>query len=129
MELKHLNMVVRDVQKAKTFFEKYFDMTCFVNAGKQFVAMHDENHFVFNLIYGDDFKYPKELHIGFPQKSIEDVDATYERLTKDGYASEEPTYTHNAYTFYFMSPAEFTIEIYHDVNQETKLKMPDYFKE
>lgn len=57
-------------KKAKTFFEKYFDMTCFVNAGKQFVAMHDENHFVFNLIYGDDFKYPKELHIGFPQKVL-----------------------------------------------------------
>lgn len=129
MKFTHLNLMVENVQETKAFFEKYFNMKCFVDAGEKFVALTDEDDFMFNLVHDEDVEYPATFHIGFEQSSVEEVDAMYEELEANGFEPDEPLYTHDSYTFYFMSPGKFTVEVYHNVDEKTKLKQPDYFKE
>lgn len=129
MKINHINITVEDVPTTRDFFEKYFGLECFISAGKNFVAMHDDDAFLFNLIKGDNINYPDTFHIGFPQDSKEDVDQIYQTLHDDGYRVWEPEYTHESYTFYFKAPGDFTVEVYTDEKEATKSYTHSYFKE
>ena len=56
-------------------------------------------------------EYPAGFHIGFIQKSEDQVNQINQRLRDDGYQVPKPAYLHNSWTFYFEAPVGFTIEV------------------
>ena len=56
-------------------------------------------------------KYPATFHIGFIQPTEQHVDAINQRLRNDGFDVSLPSRQHGAWTFYFLAPGGFTIEV------------------
>lgn len=111
MRLYHLNLNVTDVPENLRFLETYFGMTCKENRGDNFAIMMDDDHFLLNLMKDNEVHYPKNFHIGFPQKTKEQVDKINQHLKNDGYDVETPSYQHGGYTFYVRAPGEFLVEV------------------
>jgi hypothetical protein len=55
--------------------------------------------------------YPTTFHVGFIQESEERVNEINAQLKADGYEVPPPSRQHGSWTFYFMSPGGFTIEV------------------
>jgi lactoylglutathione lyase len=117
MRLNHLNLTVADVPKSRDFFETYFGFKCVLEKGRDALAvMVDDSRFVLTLNNFDkaaDVTYPGAFHIGFMQDSREKVDGIFERLKADGFNPQAPREFHGAWTFYFMAPGGFTVEVGH----------------
>ncbi|MGC4378334.1 VOC family protein [Fictibacillus sp. Mic-4] len=109
MKLNHLNLTVTDVQATREFLEKYFGLTCKASQGNGFAVMLDDDGFVLTLMKGE-ANYPKTFHIGFPQKSEEQVDKINQQLKEAGFDVKPPIRSH-AYTFYVKAPGGFMIEV------------------
>jgi catechol 2,3-dioxygenase-like lactoylglutathione lyase family enzyme len=56
-------------------------------------------------------KYPSSFHIGFIVESRERVNQIHQQLRDDGIEADAPAHLHGAWTFYFMAPGGFTIEV------------------
>jgi lactoylglutathione lyase len=113
--LNHLNLAVSDVQKAKGFLVKYFGLDPGEKAGNDNIAfLRDENGMVLTLTnfdHGTEVKYPGAFHIGFIQESRERVDEINRRLKEDGFEIDEPAKIHGSWSFYFLAPGGFVIEV------------------
>ncbi|MBW7454176.1 VOC family protein [Paenibacillus sepulcri] len=110
MKIKHLNLTVTNVSTARTFLETYFGMTCGGSRGNSFAALFDDDGFVLTLMKGEEVRYPKTFHIGFPQENEEQVNAINQRLKEDGFDVKPPQQAHG-YTFYVEAPGGFTVEV------------------
>jgi lactoylglutathione lyase len=117
MVLNHLNLTVPDVRQTREFFETYFGFRCVAERGRDTLAvLIDESGFVFTLSNFDkatQVEYPGAFHIGFMQSSRERVDAMYETLKSAGIEAEPPKEFHGAWTFYFLAPGGFLVEVGH----------------
>lgn len=115
MILNHLNLAVSDVQKAKQFLEKYFGLDSEGKPGNDHIAfLRDENGIVLtlsNFNQGAEVKYPDTFHIGFIQESPERVNEINQRLKADGFEVDPPQKLHGSWTFYFLAPGGFVIEV------------------
>ncbi|MDB5353443.1 MAG: lactoylglutathione lyase-like lyase [Planctomycetota bacterium] len=115
MILNHLNLAVSDVQQARAFLMKYFDLDPEGKTGNDHIAfLRDDNGMVLTLTnfdQGADVKYPHTFHIGFIQDSPEKVDAINLRLNEDGFKVDPPRKLHGSWTFYFLAPGGFVIEV------------------
>jgi catechol 2,3-dioxygenase-like lactoylglutathione lyase family enzyme len=115
MILNHLNLAVNDVQAAKAFLEKYFELDDEGKPGNNFIAfLRDGNGMVLtltNFSQGEVVKYPGAFHIGFIQATPEAVDAIHRRLKDDGYQVDVPARIHGSWTFYFQAPGGFVVEV------------------
>jgi catechol-2,3-dioxygenase len=115
MILNHLNLAVTDVQKAKGFLVKYFGLDTEGKTGSDTIAfLRDDNGMVLTLTNfnrGADVKYPATFHIGFIQESRERVDEINRRLKNDGFDVDPPAKIHGSWTFYFVAPGGFVIEV------------------
>jgi catechol-2,3-dioxygenase len=113
--LNHLNLAVSDVQLAREFLEKYFELDSQGKPGNDFIAfLRDDNGMVLTLTNIDraaEVKYPGAFHIGFIQESREKVDEINRRLKEDGYEVDPPSKQHGSWTFYFRAPGGFVIEV------------------
>jgi catechol 2,3-dioxygenase-like lactoylglutathione lyase family enzyme len=127
MTINHLNLTVPDPPATSAFLAKYFDLQPGGgNAGIQ--MLRDDAGMVLTLIKarhedlaadrqgGDEpaprrVRYPSSFHIGFIQPSRQDVNEINRRLREDGYDVEPPSVQHGAWTFYFMAPGGFTVEV------------------
>jgi catechol-2,3-dioxygenase len=56
-------------------------------------------------------KYPTTFHIGFIQESEERVNEINQQLRVDGFNVPEPSRQHGSWTFYFLAPGGFMIEV------------------
>ena len=56
-------------------------------------------------------RYPATFQIGFIQESEQQVDEINGRLKEDGFDVPPPSRQHGSWTFYFLAPGEFTIEV------------------
>ena len=118
MKLNHINLYSHDTEADRAMFEQYFGLRTLVVRGTKMAIMQDNdglvlivNHFENKL---DGFDYPRQfdiLHIGFIQKSREDVDALYRRLSEDGWEVQVPRDAHGAWSFYFRAKGGYFIEI------------------
>ena len=72
--------------------------------------LRDDNGMVLSLMKAAEVKYPGNFHIGFIQESEERVNEINQRLKDDGFDVEPPQRSH-AWTFYFLAPGGFTIEV------------------
>lgn len=113
--LNHLNLAVSDVQKARAFLMKYFELDPQGMPGNDRIAfLRDENGMVLTLTNIDgaaEVKYPEAFHIGFIQESRERVDEINRRLKEDGFEVDPPAKLHGSWTFYFQAPGGFVIEV------------------
>jgi lactoylglutathione lyase len=117
MVLNHVNLTVPDVSRTREFFETYFGFRCIADKGRDALAvLVDESGFILSLNNFDKeakVEYPVAFHIGFMQKSREQVDEMYERLKSDGFELKPPMEFHGAWTFYFQAPGGFLVEVGH----------------
>ncbi len=113
MKLNHLALTVTDVPATSNFLEKYFSLKPRpVAAGNINMAlMDDDNGSIISLFKGEKVQYPESFHIGFIQDNEARVDEIHARFKADGFEANEPQRLHGTYTFYFKSPAGFTIEV------------------
>ena len=56
-------------------------------------------------------KYPATFHIGFIQETEEGVNGINRQLKDDGFDVPPPSRQHGSWTFYFLAPGGFTIEV------------------
>ena len=115
MILNHLNLAVSDVQKAKEFLVKYFGLDPEGRKGNDKIAfLRDANGMVLTLTNIDgatEVKYPGAFHIGFIQESPDRVDEVNRRLKEDGFEVDPPAKLHGSWTFYFLAPGGFVVEV------------------
>jgi lactoylglutathione lyase len=115
MKLNHLNLTVTDVPEARGFLEKYFGMKD--GGGNDTIAfLTDDNGMVVTLTSMKvgrevEVRYPATFHIGFIQEGKDRVDEINERLKGDGFDVPPPSKQHGSWTFYFLAPGGFTIEV------------------
>jgi catechol-2,3-dioxygenase len=115
MRLNHLNLTVTDVLESQTFLETYFGMK---NGGgnKNIAFLTDEGGMILTLtsmkVGGEEsVRYPTTFHIGFAQESEERVNEINKRLKDGGFDVPPPSRQHGSWTFYFLAPGGFTIEV------------------
>src|ERR1043165_4699 len=115
MKLNHLNLTVTDVLAAQQFLEKYFALKN-MGGNKNIAFLSDDNGMVLTLTSMKvgreaEVKYPATFHIGFIQESEERVNEINKRLRDDGFDVPPPSRQHGSWTFYFLAPGGFTIEV------------------
>ncbi|CCT60877.1 hypothetical protein APA386B_1P97 (plasmid) [Acetobacter pasteurianus 386B] len=99
-------------------FEQYFGLRTLVVRGTRMSIMQDDDGLVLIVNHFDNklegFDYPEQfdiLHIGFIQKSREDVNTLHQRLSADGWQVQAPRDAHGAWSFYFRAKGGYFIEI------------------
>lgn len=111
MKLNHLNLTVTDVLGTREFLETYFGFRGLGKANKNMSFLTDDNGLVLSLFRRAEVGYPDTFHVGFIQESEERVDEINQRLKDDGYDVDPPSKQHGSWTFYFLAPGGFTIEV------------------
>lgn len=111
MKLNHINLTVTDVNAAREFLSKYFELQTKSIHGDSFAVMTDENGLLLALMRDTKVNYPKSFHIGFLQESKERVTEINQRLKDDGFAVKPPKMAHR-WTFYVKAPGGFTVEVF-----------------
>ena len=117
MQLNHLNLCVRDLTEACTFFQNCFDFQ-FLEQRKDAVAVMSDGH-GFTLVLSNPraFKreltpYPEDFHVGFLQATTDQVDKMYHRLLEAGIPlTQEPRNMRGSYGFYFTALNDILFEI------------------
>lgn len=112
MKLNHLNLTVTDPIATSEFLAKYFEL-CPGGGNGGMQMLNDDNGLVLTLIKGraDAVTYPATFHVGFILASEPQVDAINARLRQDGFKVDPPARLHGAWTFYFMAPGGFVVEV------------------
>ncbi|WP_028560171.1 VOC family protein [Paenibacillus pinihumi] len=110
MKLNHVNLTVTDVNAARNFLEKYFELKCQGTRGDAFAVLFDDDGAVITLMKGSNVSYPKTFHIGFIQESEERVNEINRRMKEDGLNVQPPVRSHG-WTFYVQAPGGFTVEV------------------
>ena len=115
MKLNHLNLTVTDVPESRQFLEKYFGLRA-MGGNNNISLLSDDNGMVLTLTSmkvgrETEVKYPATFHIGFAQASAEQVNEINQRLKDDGFDVPAPSRQHGSWTFYFLAPGGFTIEV------------------
>ena len=118
MKLNHLNLSVTDVPEAQKFLETYFGLHNIGNNNQNMAFLSDDTGMVISLMNmklgkESEVRYPATFHIGFIQDSDEQVNEIYQRLKDDGFDVPPPSRQHRSWTFYFLAPGGFTIEVLH----------------
>ena len=115
MNLNHLNLTVTNVPEAHRFLQKYFGMRD-LGGNNNIAFLSDDNGMLLSLtsmkVGGEhEVKYPATFHIGFGQESEQRVNEINKRLKDDGFEVPPPSRQHGSWTFYFVAPGGFTIEV------------------
>jgi lactoylglutathione lyase len=114
MRLNHLNLPVSDVLAAHAFLETYFGLTTMGAGNPKMMGLNDSSGFSLVLMkLGADAEtaYPDGFHIGFTQQNAEEVQSIYQRLKDDGFDVPVPREIHGGWSFYFLAPGGFTVEV------------------
>ena len=87
MIINHIDLQVSDVDAAREFFEKFFDLRCRYQRQKQIAIFENGSGLEFavsNLFNSPPPSYPPDFHVGFVLERTSDVRAVYERLKAAG---------------------------------------------
>ena len=115
MRLNHLNLTVTNVPETHQFLQKYFGMRD-MGGNNNIAFLSDDNGMFLSLtsmkVGGErEVKYPVNFHVGFGQESEARVNEINQRLKDDGFNVPPPSRQHGSWTFYFIAPGGFTIEV------------------
>jgi catechol-2,3-dioxygenase len=116
VKLNHLNLPVTNPLETQQFLAQYFGLKPMGKANNYIAMLTDENGMVLTLTnvtlgHESQARYPVNFHIGFGQESEERVNQINHRLKADGFDVPLPSKQHGAWTFYFVAPGGFTIEV------------------
>jgi lactoylglutathione lyase len=116
MNLNHLNLTVTDPVETQRFLAKHFGLKPMGKANDTISFLTDDNGMVLSLTNArlgkeSEVKYPATFHIGFIQDSKERVNEINRVLKADGFDVPPPSKQHGSWTFYFVAPGGFTIEV------------------
>ncbi|HBN6703704.1 TPA: VOC family protein [Elizabethkingia anophelis] len=109
MNLNHINIVVKDVEKAVHLFTQHLGFSLIVNRNSKMAVMENSNNFAL-VIWGQELnqkenipEYPENFHIGFYQKDEQEVWDIYEKLKTEPTLQfeSEPKKIRNTFGFYF----------------------------
>ncbi|MDE5437573.1 VOC family protein [Elizabethkingia meningoseptica] len=109
MNLNHINIVVKDVEKAVHLFTQHLGFSLIVNRNSKMAVMENSNNFAL-VIWGQELnnkenipEYPENFHIGFYQKDEQEVWDIYEKLKTEATLQfeSEPKKIRNTFGFYF----------------------------
>lgn len=109
MVLNHINLVVKDVDKAVHLFAHYFGFNIIVNRNSKMAVLENNDHFAL-VIWGQILnkkenmpEYPENFHIGFYQQDQEAVWNIYKKLQEeqDLRLETESKPIRNTFGFYF----------------------------
>jgi catechol-2,3-dioxygenase len=107
MIINHLTLSVTNVKETTNFFIRYFGFECLEEKGDGAIAiLTNKTEFILVLIrVKETAAYPKDFHIGFLQKTDDDVKAVYNSLLTGGIKLEsEPQPIRGKLGFYFYIP-------------------------
>ena len=113
MKLNHLNLTVTNPLETQDFLATYFGLKPMGKGTAKMAFLSDDNGMVLSMFKGVDVNYPDTFHIGFIQETEESVNRINGRLKADGFDVPPPSKQHGAWTFYFLAPGGFTIEVLH----------------
>lgn len=116
MKLNHLNLTVTNPVETQEFLAKYFGLVPMGKGNKNMAFLSDDNGMVVSLTHmslgrESEVNYPATFHIGFIQESEARVNEINQRLKADGFDVPAPSKQHGSWTFYFLAPGGFTIEV------------------
>lgn len=116
MKLNHLNLTVIDPVETQEFLTKYFGLKPMGKGNPHMAFLSDDNGMVLSLTnmkigHETEVRYPNTFHIGFIQESEQEVNELNQWLKADGFAVPPPSRQHGSWTFYFLAPGGFTIEV------------------
>ncbi len=109
MGLNHINLVVKEVDKAVCLFADCFGFGLITNRNGKMVVLESSHQFVL-VIWGQELnrkddipEYPENFHIGFYQEDEDAVREIYQKLKgHEGLQMEsEPKKIRNTFGFYF----------------------------
>lgn len=115
MKLNHLNLTVTSVPETHKFLGTYFGLKN-MGGNNNIAFLSDDNGLVLSLTSmkvgkETEIKYPATFHVGFIQDSEARVNEINQRLKEDGFDVPPPSKQHSSWTFYFVAPGGFTIEV------------------
>lgn len=115
MKLNHLNLTVANVPEAHQFLEKYFGLRS-LSTNNNMAFLSDDNGLLLSLTSmkmgkETEVRYPASFHVGFMQESEARVNEINQRLKEDGFDVPPPSKQHGSWTFYFMAPGGFMVEV------------------
>ena len=108
MTLNHINLVVKDVDKAVSLFTEFLDFSVIVNRNSMMAIL--ENGPFALVIWGQVLNqeatipsYPKNFHIGFYQENEDSVHTIYQKLegVKGLQFDSKPDKMRDTFGFYF----------------------------
>lgn len=116
MRLNHLNLTVVHPLETQEFLARYFELKPMGKGNTNMAFLSDDNGMVLSLTnmklgMESEVKYPATFHIGFIQESEERINEINQRLKADGFDVPPPSKQHGSWTFYFLAPGGFTIEV------------------
>lgn len=109
MNLNHINIVVKDVDKAVHLFTQHLGFSLIVNRNSKMAVLENDHNFAL-VIWGQELnhkenmpEYPENFHIGFYQKDEEAVWEIYEKLKTEAdlQFENEPKKIRDTFGFYF----------------------------
>ncbi|PUV25293.1 MULTISPECIES: VOC family protein [Sphingobacterium] len=109
MELNHINLVVRDVDKAVELFSTHMGFELIINRNSKMAVMENNKKFalvIWGQVMNNEEKepdYPKNFHIGFYQEDENSVYHVYDKIKDELYLRVEdvPKKMRNTFGFYF----------------------------
>ncbi|MBI3099668.1 MAG: VOC family protein [Planctomycetes bacterium] len=113
MDLNHLHLHVRDVERARQFYETWFGFRERVRHGKILFLRNGDGFDLALAPESEPSPFPEWYHFGFRLPTPDDVRAVYKRMSTDGVTlraqlTEEPDFV----TFRCMDPDGYGIEVY-----------------
>ena len=116
MKLNHLNLTVTNPAETQEFLARYFGLKPMGKGNNNMAFLSDDNGMVLSLTnmklgMESEVKYPATFHVGFIQESEQRVNEINQRLKADGFDVPPPSKQHGSWTFYFLAPGGFTIEV------------------
>lgn len=114
MDLNHLHLHVRDIPRARRFYERYFGFARDTVREEGFLIVRNMDGF--DLAFMED-KDPAPLapwfHFGFRLPSREAVRALHDRMAAEGIAIARPVEDHGSWmSFRCADPDGYAIEVY-----------------
>jgi catechol 2,3-dioxygenase-like lactoylglutathione lyase family enzyme len=116
MHLNHLDLAVRDVPAASSFFQNHFDLS--LAWERPGLALMTDGHgfalVLSALLVNESDTYPRGFHVGFNVPTSNEVTERYERIKAAAVPIvREPGLLGGALTFQCMAPGGLVVEVGH----------------
>jgi catechol 2,3-dioxygenase-like lactoylglutathione lyase family enzyme len=113
MNINHLHLKVRSVERARAFYERFFGLTDFVWHGEM-LFMRDDAGMDLALAPAEHAEpMPAWFHFGFRLEDADAVKALHDEMTAEDVPLSEPLTTAGDLTFFRCAdPDGYSIEVY-----------------